>query len=328
MTANPAPCNPPFIRPVLIAAGPTASGKSARALEIAQKYNGVIINADAMQCYRELRILTARPSDHDLALAPHTLYGSFSAFEPPNAASWREQALIEIETALLNDQIPILCGGSGMYLHALINGIAPIPAPDPVARETARALLLQHGPAMLHKILAENDPKTALKLRPSDGQRIARAHEIWLSTGRPLSEWQEIPGTPAPYRFAAICLDPPREQLRAAIGHRFTGMIAEGAVREVQALLALNFPEATPILRAHGVPELKAYLSSNISLAQACADAVKVTSQYTKRQATWFRHHALATAPLNLRLIARFNAAEQFSENITAFLDSFFTSNP
>ncbi len=192
--------------------------------------------------------------------------------------------------------MPILCGGSGLYLAALTEGIADIPDPGEAARAEARRRLAEQGPAALHAALAAVDPATAARLRPSDSQRIARAWEVWAGTGRGLAAWQAERGTPAPWRFAAILLDPPRAALREAIARRFAAMIAQGAVAEVAALLALGLDPALPAMRAHGVPELAAHLRGEITLAEAQRRAELVTGQYTKRQATWFRHHALAAA--------------------------------
>ena len=305
--------------PALIVAGPTASGKSALALDLADRLGGVVINADAMQVYRDLHIVTARPGEAETARVPHRLYGVRGAAEPGNAAWWREAALCEMAAA----RLPILCGGSGLYLAALTEGIAAIPDVGDAARAAARRLLAEQGPAELHAALAAVDPATAARLRPSDGQRVARAWEVWAGTGRGLAAWQAVRGTPAPYRFAAILLDPPRAALRQAIGDRFAAMLDAGAVGEVAALLALGLDPTLPAMRAHGVPELAAYLRGDITLAEAARRTALVTGQYTKRQATWFRHHALAAPERTHTIHARVTGLAQFSERESGELTKF-----
>ena len=310
----------------LIVAGPTASGKSTLALALAERLNGTIINADAMQVYRELRVLTARPTPDDEARVPHALYGVRPASEPGNVAWWREAALAAMTAAREAGRLPILTGGSGLYFASLTEGLADIPDPGPAARTEARALLKKIGPAALHARLAEMDPPTAARLRPTDSQRVARAWEVWRGTGTGLAAWQVKTAQPAPWRFAAIVLDPPRAELRAAISARFDGMLREGVLDEVRALLALQLDPVLPVMRAHGVPELSAHLRGEITLEEAGRRVELVTGQYTKRQATWFRHHPLADAAHSHMIHARFTGLEQFSERLypqfLAFLES------
>ena len=310
----------PVSHPALIVAGPTASGKSALALELARDLPGTVINADAMQVYRELRILTARPTASDEALAPHALYGVRPAREPGSAAWWRGAALAAMAAAHAAGRIPILCGGTGLYLHALTAGLSEIPDPGPAARAEARALLAELGPQALHERLAAVDPATAAALRPTDSQRIARGFEVWRGTGRGLAAWRAAGGTGGPggWRFAAIVLDPPRAVLREAAGARFAAMLEAGAVAEVRALLALGLDPAVPALRAHGVPELAAHLRGEISLDEAASRAVAATGRYVKRQATWLRHHALAPPERVHMIHARIAGQTQFSERIMA----------
>ena len=305
--------------PALIVAGPTASGKSALALALAEELGGTVINADAMQVYRELCVLTARPTPAEEARVPHRLYGVRPAAEAGSVAWWREAALREMAAA----RLPILCGGSGLYLAALTEGIALIPDPGPAARAEARQRLAAEGPAALHAALAAVDPATAARLRPSDSQRLARAWEVWAGTGRGLAAWQAERGTPAPYRFAALLLDPPRDALRAAIARRFAAMLEQGAVAEAQALLALGLDPALPAMRAHGVPELGAYLRGEITLAEAGRRAELVTGQYAKRQTTWFRHHPLAAPARTHTIHARITDLAQFSARDMAELRNF-----
>jgi tRNA dimethylallyltransferase len=307
------------MRHALIVAGPTCSGKSALALGLAQRLGGTVINADSMQVYRELRVLTARPNAAEEAAVPHRLYGVRPAAEAGSAAWWRQAALAEMAQA----ELPILCGGTGLYFAALTEGLVDIPPPTADARAEARGLLALHGPAALHARLATVDPATAAKLRPTDGQRLARAWEVWASTGRGLQAWQREAAAPAPYRFTAILLDPPRDALRDAIKGRFAAMIDQGAIAEVEALLALNLDPSLPAMRAHGVPELAAYLRGEITLTEASRRAELVTGQYTKRQATWFRHRALAVPERTHTIYARIAGLEQFSEREIAELMMF-----
>lgn len=311
----------------LLVAGPTASGKSALALALAEQLGGTVINADSMQVYDGLRVLTARPSPEEEARAPHRLYGVHPPGQAASVAWWRGRALEEMAAA----RLPILCGGTGLYFRSLTQGLTEVPPVPPEAREEARAFLAEHGPAALHARLAAEDPETAARLRPSDSQRLARAWEVWRGTGRGLASWQREPGTgPAerdglPWRFAAIRLDPPREALRAAIGARWGAMMAAGAVEEVRALLAQGLDPDLPAMRAHGVPEISAALRGEISLEEAGRRACLAIGQYTKRQATWFRHQPLADVSAMHTIHARVTGQKQFSESgwaqIIAFID-------
>ena len=307
--------------PALIVAGPTCSGKSAFALAIAETMAraghppGTVINADSMQVYRELRVLTARPTPAEEALLPHRLYGVRPAAEAGSAAWWRDAALATMAEARDAGRLPILCGGTGLYLQALVQGLAPLPPVEPAAREEARDLLARLGAENLHARLAAVDPRSAATLRPADAQRIARAWEVWRSTGTGLVEWQARPGIPAPYAFRMIMLDPPRPALRDAIAFRFAHMLDGGALAEVRDLLALGLDPSLPAMRAHGVPELAAHLHGRITLAEAARRATLATGQYTKRQATWFRHRPPVPAAVTHTIHARFARLEQFSES-------------
>lgn len=306
----------------LIVAGPTASGKSALALTVARRFGGTVINADSMQVYTELPVLTAQPSFAEQALVPHALYGVRPARAAASVGWWREAALAAMTGAR---GLPILCGGTGLYLRSLTHGLAALPPVPEAARAEARALLAASGSAALH---ARLNPEDAAALRPSDGQRIARAYEVWRGTGRSLSAWQRQASLlpPAPWRFAAIQLDPPRAELRTAIAARFAAMLAAGALAEVEALLAQLLDPALPAMRAHGVPELAAHLAGKWPLGEATRLAVLATGQYTKRQATWFRHHPPADAPARLlKVDARYMANAQLSQcldrQIMPFID-------
>ena len=302
--------------PALIVAGPTASGKSALAIALARRLGGTIINADSMQVYRELRVLTARPSAEDEAIVPHVLYGVRPAAEAGNAAWWRGQALAAMTAAHTAGQVPILTGGTGLYFAALTSGLADVPDPGAEARNEARRLLTELGPEALHAGLAKIDPATAARIKPNDSQRIARAWEVWRGTGMGLAAWQQRTLPPAPWRFFAVRLDPPREVLRQAIATRFAAMLEAGAIEEARALLALNLDPALPAMRAHGVPEISAHLRGVLTVQEAGRRTELVTGQYTKRQATWFRHHDLANAADTEIIQSRFMSDTQLSERI------------
>ncbi len=276
-----------------------------------------------MQVYRELRVLTARPTEAEEALAPHALYGVRPAACPGSAAWWRAAALAEMRSAVAAGRLPILCGGTGLYFSALTDGLAEVPQPNEEARAEARRMLAEQGPTALHAALAKVDQATAARLRPSDSQRVARAWEVWRSTGRGLAAWQAQKSAPAPWQFRAMLLDPPRDALRDAIAGRFAAMLAAGALAEVEALLARGLDPSLPAMRAHGVPELSAHLRGEITLPEAARRVELATGQYTKRQATWFRHRKLAEADHLHMIYARIASLEQFSERNIADLISF-----
>jgi tRNA dimethylallyltransferase len=306
-------------RPAVVIAGPTCSGKSALALSLAERVGGAVINADSMQVYRELRVLTARPAPADEARAPHALYGVRPAAEASTAAWWRDAALAAMRQAEDAGCLPILCGGTGMYLASLTQRLADIPDPGAAARAEARALLAELGPAGLHARLCVDDPQTAAALRPSDSQRLARAWEVWRGTGTGLAAWQRGQAREAadfPWRLRVVILDPPRQDLRAAIAGRFETMLREGALEEVRALLALGLDPGLPAMRAHGVPELAAYLRGELLLGEAARRASVATSQYTRRQATWFRHRHIAAEEDTHRFLARYAGQAQLMERI------------
>jgi tRNA dimethylallyltransferase len=317
-----APAPPGKKKRALLIAGPTCSGKSALALALAARCHGSIINADSMQVYRELRILTARPTPEDEAAIPHALYGVRPAATPGDVAWWRTAALADMNRAHDAGNLPILCGGTGMYVAALTDGLADIPKPHPDARAEARARLALHGPGTLHAMLAAADPDTAATLRPSDGQRIARAWEVLASTGKGLAAWhRSAHASTPPWEFRAILLDPPRDALREAIARRCTTMLGQGALDEVRALLDLRLDPALPAMRAHGVPEFTAHLRGGLDLEAALARIALVTGQYTKRQATWFRHHPPPCETLTIN--TRISHLEQLSVRRIADMQNF-----
>jgi tRNA dimethylallyltransferase len=280
-------------RPVVVVAGPTASGKSALALDLAQALGGTVINADSMQVYRELRILTARPGPDEEALAPHRLYGAIPAGEACSAARWRKLALLEIEISHAAGRLPILCGGTGLYLRALMEGLSPIPDVPAPFREATRRRLAELGNQAFHAELAARDPVMGARLHPADTQRLLRAAEVFAATGRSLAEWQSEPGEAAPdhgHSLYTVALMPPRAPWRLRFAERFSAMLAAGALDEVRGLAALDLPPHLPAMKAHGVPELVRHLRGEISIEEAARRAVLVTQQYAKRQFTWLRH--------------------------------------
>ncbi len=310
--------------PVVLIAGPTCSGKSALAIALAERMNGEIINADSMQIYAELRILTARPSAEDEARVPHALYGHQPSAVAGSVALWRGQAVAAIAAARAAGRVPILCGGTGLYFAALTQGLAEIPDPGEAARQEARALLAAEGAPALHARLAAADPRTASRLGATDGQRLARAWEVWRGTGRSLAAWQDdAPQGAAPGPFRAIIIDPPRADLRAAIAARFAAMIEAGGVEEVAALLGLGLDPALPAMRAHGVPELTAHLRGEMTLAEAARLAYLATGQYTKRQATWNRGRPLLLAEETRTISSRVTSVGQFQDSWMAGMQNF-----
>lgn len=283
---------------VLVVGGPTASGKSGLALELARRLNGVVINADSMQVYRELSVLTARPGPEALAAAPHRLYGVLPAAEACSVARWLALALAEIAACHAAGMLPVVVGGSGLYLRALMLGLSELPEIAPEIRAAAREKLESLGPAGLHAELAARDPATAARLKPGDRQRILRAWEVLEATGRPLADWQREDRGAAPpgLRFSTIVLDPPRVELYESCDRRFDAMLAAGGLDEVRALEALGLDPALPALKALGVPELRRHLVGELSLAEAAALARQSTRRYAKRQVTWFRHQVIGKA--------------------------------
>ncbi len=278
--------------PILIIAGPTASGKSALALDAAEEFTGTVINADSMQVYRELRVLTARPTDGDEARAPHRLFGALPVTEACSAGRWLAMARAEIEAARGAGRLPILVGGTGLYLKALTDGLAPVPGIPQGIRSQARRLHARLGGEAFRAELAKVDAEAARRLEAGDSQRLIRAFEVVRATGRPLADWQRQgaggPATDA--RFATIVLAPPRDVLYAAIDARLDTMIEEGALDEVAALDRLGLDAGLPAAKAVGVPELRRHLRGEITLDEALESAKRASRNFAKRQLTWLRH--------------------------------------
>ena len=261
-------------------------------MRLAEALGGTVVNADSMQVYRELRVLTARPTPEEEARAPHRLYGIVSAAESFSVGQWIERVRAVLDESCAQGRLPIVVGGTGLYFQALTEGLAPVPdIPDEV-RSATRALLAALGPAGLHACLAERDPEGAARLRPTDPQRLARAWEVLEATGRPLSDWQKTaePGPLAGLETVRLVLLPPRAELHARCDRRLERMVAEGALDEVQVLDALRLPQDRPAMRALGVPHLLRHIRGETSLEAALAAAQAATRRYVKRQTTWFRH--------------------------------------
>jgi len=292
---------------VLVVTGPTASGKSALALALAEQRGGTVINADAMQTYDAFPILTAQPTPEERARAPHRLYGVLPLSETLSAARWRDLATAEIERS----EVPILCGGSGLYLRTLMEGISAIPAIAAEYRDQANADWLTMGADAFRVRLAERDPGIVARLKPGDRQRHVRAWEVVQATGRPLSDWQKLQGEPPPWRFRTILLAPDRAWLRARIETRFDAMLKQGVLDEVRTVFECQPDPRWPGLKAHGAPELFRYFRSELSLKEARQIAIDHTRQYAKRQMTWFRHQLTPDVVAN-------PASEKFLDKIEA----------
>ena len=273
-------------------AGPTASGKSGLAVRLAlglrDKGRGaVVINADSMQVYRDLRVLSARPSEEEMQGVPHRLFGAWDGAQACSAADWANAAKHEIENAHLAGEVPILCGGTGLYLRTLIDGIAPIPEIDPAIRAEIRTMPV----AEAYRALQQEDAERAARLDANDSQRISRALEVRRSTGKSLAQWQteKDGGIGGDIELHPAILLPPREWLYERCDRRFAQMLESGAVEEVEALLARNLDPSLPVMRAIGVPEIAALVQGELSRAQAIVAGQIATRQYAKRQYTWFR---------------------------------------
>ncbi len=285
---------------IIVIAGPTASGKSNLALTLAEETDGVVINADSMQVYKEIPILAAAPTTEDTLRAPHKLYGIYNASYRGNVVEWLNLCQAEIAHAQKKHKTPVVVGGTGMYIEALTKGVTPIPETPEHIRQQVTALLAADGLSALYKKLAEIDPATAARLSENDTTRIRRAWEIWLHTGKNLSYWHSFPliNSFAPENFVAIYINPPRKALDIRCRIRFDTMMKNGALNEAQALIKQNLSDSLPAMKALGVQELKTYIKGECLLGEAIENAKLHTRQYAKRQSTWFNN--------------RFNADFQF----------------
>jgi tRNA dimethylallyltransferase len=272
----------------LLIMGPTASGKSALALALAERIGGEIVNADSMQVYRDFRILTARPSPGEEARAPHHLYGHVDAAELYSTGRWLTDALAAIAAIQARGHAPILVGGTGLYFKALTQGLADIPAADPEMRAALRERAAREGAPALHADLARVDPVTASRLEPNDAPRILRALEVFETTGESISALQAATAPALPRdQWTGFTLAPDREALYAAINARFDAMLAAGALDEVRAFVARKLDPAFPAMKAHGAPALMAHLRGEMPLPDAAEIGKRDTRRYAKRQFTW-----------------------------------------
>ncbi|HVV41123.1 MAG TPA: tRNA (adenosine(37)-N6)-dimethylallyltransferase MiaA [Nitrobacter sp.] len=276
----------------LLIAGPTASGKSALALELAEKTGGIVINTDSMQVYRDLRIITARPTPQDEASAPHRLYGHVDAGVNCSAGMWVSDVAAVLAEARAQHRLPIFVGGSGLYFKALTRGLSAVPPIPPEVREDVRARLARDGVEALHAALARRDPAAAERLKPRDRTRVARALEVIEATGRALTDWHSdgLPPLLPPDHVKAVFLAPDRAALYARIDARFDAMLRAGALEEVRALAERKLDPLLPAMKAHGVPALIRHLRGELSREEAAEIGRADTRHYAKRQFTWFRH--------------------------------------
>src|SRR5882757_1539489 len=287
------PASPPAGPPAaILIAGPTASGKSALALELAQATGGVIINADSMQVYRDLRVLTARPAREEEAALPHRLYGHIDAAVNFSAGAWVADAAKALAEARAQNRLPIFVGGSGLYFKALTRGLSAVPPIPPEVRVDVRTRLARDGVEALHATLMQRDPASAERLKPRDRIRIARALEVVEATGRSLTDWHRdgLPPLLRPGQFTGVFLELERDELYARIDARFDAMLKAGALDEVAALASRKLDPLLPAMKAHGVPALIRHLNGELTLEQAAIIGRADTRHYAKRQFTWFRH--------------------------------------
>jgi tRNA dimethylallyltransferase len=274
--------------PLALIAGPTASGKSGLALALAERSGGVVVNADSAQVYRDLPILSAAPTAEERVRAEHRLYGFLDGAEACSAADWAERARTEIADIHSQRRLPILAGGTGLYLRTLLDGIAPVPPIDPQVRQEVREASVDRN----RERLIELDPDAAERLKPADQTRIARALEVILSTGQSLAEWQRYRegGIGHDVDLVPLILIPPRDWLYARCDERFARMVEQGAIEEVKALLERKLDPDLPVMRGIGVRELADCLAGEASLDEAIAAGQQATRRYAKRQYTWFAH--------------------------------------
>lgn len=277
--------------PVLLIAGPTASGKSALALRLAERLGGEIVNADALQLYADLRVLSARPTAAEEALAPHHLFGAADGADGWSVGRWLGAALPILEAVAARGRRAIVVGGTGLYFRALTQGLADIPAVPAAVRQAAAAAYDRLGEDAFRQALAARDPAAAARIAPGDRQRLLRAYEVAEATGRALTDWQSNTAAPLrPDQWRAVVLEPDREALYARCDQRLHAMVEQGALEEVRALIARRLDPLAPVMKAVGVRELAAHLAGELTLPKAVALAQQETRRYAKRQLTWFRN--------------------------------------
>ncbi|MEM1399692.1 MAG: tRNA (adenosine(37)-N6)-dimethylallyltransferase MiaA [Pseudomonadota bacterium] len=303
--------------------GPTASGKSGLALDLAERLGGSVINADSLQVYRELRLLTARPSVEDEARVPHHLYGHRSGEAPSSMANWWTEARQAITAARSNGQVPVVVGGTGLYLRALADGFSDIPDVPPDIRAAMADRRDRLGAEAFFEWLCQVDPVSARTLTAGDTQRVLRAAEVLEATGRPIDAWRGAEGGPSGLEaFSRITLVPPREPLYQRCDTRFLAMLEQGALEEARAFMALGYPLHLPVNKALGLGALRHHLNGDLSLDDAIAAAQQSTRNYAKRQLTWFRNQVKPDpskpAQRDLSLDAQYS--ETFLAKIVSFV--------
>ncbi|MBM3567204.1 MAG: tRNA (adenosine(37)-N6)-dimethylallyltransferase MiaA [Alphaproteobacteria bacterium] len=310
---------------IVVIGGPTASGKSAVAARLAEALSGTVINADALQVYAELEILTARPSATETARLPHRLYGVLSARERCTAARWRGLALTAIDAESARGRVPILVGGTGLYIRALLEGLSEIPAIPESLRVELRAV---GDSGALHRRLAQIDPLVAARLRPSDRQRVLRALEVKLATGRGLAEWHAGLRTAQGPEALCLVVNRQREELYARCDARFAAMIESGALDEIDRLANMELEPSLPAMKAIGVRPLLAYRRGESDLATAIAKGQQETRNYAKRQLTWFRHQLKQARMCDLTGADNRQFSERFDREILPIIRQFLLTSP
>ena len=277
------------MRPAILIHGPTASGKTALSIDLAAKLGGEIINADSMQVYKDLNVLTARPSEDELKMAPHHLFGQIDAEVRYSTGKWMEDAKRKINAIQKRGKIPIIAGGTGLYFLSLIQGLSEIPPVPDEIRAEVRNIQLTEGTHGLHARLQKVDPESAGRLERTDRQRLSRAYEVWLATGRGISEFQSRRSKPVlgGGDWLGVALTPPRARLYARIDRRFEGMMMHGAMLEAEALVKRALDPELPAMKAHGMPWLAAFIRGEMDAETAANNAKRDTRRYAKRQFTW-----------------------------------------
>ena len=275
----------------VIICGPTGSGKSRFALNLAEKFKGVIINADSVQIYREIKILSGRPTSDDYRQAPHRLYGVMPIFKPCTLGIWRKMALETIKECELSGHLPIICGGTGLYIKFLLNELSPIPDIPPSIKLEAREKLEELGNENFRELLLKNDPVSACRIKSGDTNRLLRAWEVFTTTTKPLSYWYEQSReTGSQDKFFKVCLMPEREVLYSKCDKRFLDFVELGAIEEAEALDFITASPQLPASKTLGLLELIKYTKGELELSEAIEQAQRTTRRYAKRQFTWFRH--------------------------------------
>ena len=275
--------------PAILIHGPTASGKTKLAIALAELLDGEVVNADSMQVYMDLSVLTARPSAEELAAVPHHLFGHVDAAERYNTGQWLGEAEAVINDIIRRGKVPVIVGGTGLYFLALTQGLSDIPPVPEDVRADVRALLQAEGASGLRTRLEAVDPASVERIKGSDRQRLSRAYEVWLATGKTISELQSARAAPVlgEGEWLGVALTPHRPRLYQRIDRRFQGMMMQGAMGEAEALVERNLPPDLPAMKAHGMPWLAAFVRGDISAEEAAENAQRDTRRYAKRQFTW-----------------------------------------